>query len=113
MPSPIIEGLRQQFFASLGITENTPIADSDAANLIDQWEQYLYQRATGGGSMVVQTTGGAPGRGSIVLAPPVNSGGGGSFPVGASSGGSFPVATRINPPNQGGAPRYTPPPARK
>ena len=37
MPSPIIEGLRQQFFASLGIHENTPIADSDAANLIDQW----------------------------------------------------------------------------
>ena len=37
MPSPVIEGLRQQFFASLGISENTPIADSDAANLIDQW----------------------------------------------------------------------------
>ncbi len=103
MPSPIIEGLRQQFFASLGIHENTPIADSDAANLIDQWEQYLYQRASGGGPMVVQTPGSAPGRGSIVLAPPVNQGGGGSFPVG----------TRINAPNQGGGIRYTPPPAAR
>lgn len=112
MPSPVIEGLRQQFFASLGISENTPIADSDAANLIDQWEQYLYLRASGGGSMVVQTPGSAPGRGSIVLAPPVNQSGG-SFPVGSSGGGSFPVGTRINPPNQGGAPRYTPPPAAR
>lgn len=113
MPSPVIEGLRQQFFASLGISENTPIADSDAANLIDQWEQYLYLRASGGGSMVVQTPGSAAGRGSIVLAPPVNQSGGGSFPVGSSGGGSFPVGTRISPPNQGGATRYTPPPAAR
>ena len=27
MPSQIIEGIRAQFFASLGITENTPIVD--------------------------------------------------------------------------------------
>ena len=51
MPSQIIEGIRAQFFASLGITENTPISDSDAANLIDQWEQYLYSRASGQGVM--------------------------------------------------------------
>ena len=110
MPSPMIEGLRQQFFASLGITENTPISDSDAANLIDQWEQYLYSRASGQGGMVVS----APTRpgSSIVLAPPVN-----NSPTGGPPQGSFPVATRYSPqpqPNQGGsrAPVYAPPPRR-
>ena len=110
MPSPIIEGLRQQFFASLGITENTPISDSDAANLIDQWEQYLYSRASGQGGMVVS----APNRhgSSIVLAPPVN-----NSPTGGPPQGSFPVATRYSPQpqqNQGGsrAPVYAPPPRR-
>ena len=111
MPSPVIEGLRQQFFASLGISENTPIADSDAANLIDQWEQYLYLRASGGGSMVVQTPGSAPGRGSIVLAPPV------SGPTQSPQGSGFPVATPYRPApqaNTGGtrAPVYAPPPRR-
>ena len=113
MPSAIIEQIRQQFYASLGINDSAPISDAQAPALIDQWEQYLFLRASGGGSMVVQTPGSAPGRGSIVLAPPVNQSGGGSFPVGSSGGGSFPVGTRINPPNQGGAPRYTPPPAAR
>ncbi len=107
MPSQIIEGIRAQFFASLGITENTPISDSDAAGLIDQWEQYLYSRASGQGGMVV----GAPNRpgSSIVLAPPVN-----NTQPGGQPQGSFPVATRYNPQpqqNQGGnrAPVYSPP----
>mgnify|MGYP000921819878 CR=1 FL=1 len=109
MPSPIIEGLRQQFFASLGITENTPIAESDAANLIDQWEQYLYSRASGQGGMVV----GSPTRpgSSIVLAPPV------SGQTQSPQGSGFPVATPYRPApqtNTGGtrAPVYAPPPRR-
>lgn len=45
MPSAIIEQLRQQFFASLGINEYTPISDAQAPVLIDQWEQYLFSAA--------------------------------------------------------------------
>ena len=45
MPSAIIEQIRQQFYASLGINENTPISDAQAPMLIDQWEQYLYSAA--------------------------------------------------------------------
>ncbi len=105
MPSPIIEGLRQQFFASLGITENTPINDSDVAPLIDQWEQYLYSRASGQGGMVVSAPN-RPGT-SIVLAPPMS----GSQP-GPQGTGGFPVATQYKPQaNTGGsrAPVYAPP----
>jgi hypothetical protein len=109
MPSPIIEGLRQQFFASLGITENTPIAESDAANLIDQWEQYLYSRASGQGGMVVSSPT-RPGT-SIVLAPPV-----GNQPQSPQGTGNYPVATQYRPPKQaapgGGRTVYTPPPKR-
>lgn len=106
MPSPIIEGLRQQFFASLGITENTPIAEGDAANLIDQWEQYLYSRASGQGGMVVNSPT-RPGT-SIVLAPPV------SGQQQSPQGSGFPVATPYRPttqPSTGGprAPVYAPP----
>jgi len=53
MPSAIIEQLRQQFFASLGINEYTPISDAQAPALIDQWEQYLFSAA--------QQQGGYPG----------------------------------------------------
>ncbi len=42
MPSAIIEQIRQQFYASMGINEWTPISDDQATMLIDQWEQYLY-----------------------------------------------------------------------
>lgn len=45
MPSAIIEQIRQQFYASLGINDNTPISDAQAPMLIDQWEQYLYSAA--------------------------------------------------------------------
>lgn len=45
MPSAIIEQIRQQFYASLGINENTPISDAQAPALIDQWEQYLFSSA--------------------------------------------------------------------
>lgn len=109
MPSPIIEGIRQQFFASLGITESTPISEGDAANLIDQWEQYLYSRASGQSGMVVNSPT-RPGT-SIVLAPPV------SGPTQSPQGSGFPVATPYRPApqaNTGGtrAPVYAPPPRR-
>src|SRR5438105_3677502 len=56
MPSLIIEQLRQQFYASLGINEYTPISDADAPGLIDQWEQFLFSAA--------QQQGGYPGSGN-------------------------------------------------
>lgn len=45
MPSAIIEQIRQQFYASLGINDSTPISDAQAPALIDQWEQYLFSYA--------------------------------------------------------------------
>lgn len=48
MPSPIIEQIRQQFYASLGINDSTPISDAQAPALIDQWEQYLFASAQQG-----------------------------------------------------------------
>lgn len=45
MPSPVIDQIRQQFFAAMGINEYTPISEADAAGLIDQWEQYLFSVA--------------------------------------------------------------------
>lgn len=45
MPSAIIEQIRQQFYASLGINDSTPISDAQAPALIDQWEQYLFASA--------------------------------------------------------------------
>jgi hypothetical protein len=51
MPSQVIEQLRSQFFASRGISENTPISDADAAALIDAWEQYLYSAGQSGGGI--------------------------------------------------------------
>lgn len=45
MSSAIIEQIRQQFYASLGINEWTPISEAQAPGLIDQWEQYLYSYA--------------------------------------------------------------------
>lgn len=45
MPSQIIEQIRAQFYASMGINEYTPISDAQAPMLIDQWEQYLYSYA--------------------------------------------------------------------
>src|SRR3569832_767762 len=45
MPSPIIEQIRQQFYASLGINDSTPISAAQAPALIDQWEQNLLASA--------------------------------------------------------------------
>lgn len=45
MPSAIIEQIRQQFYASMGINDYTPISDAQAPQLIDEWEQYLYSYA--------------------------------------------------------------------
>jgi len=51
MPSPVIEQIRQQFYAQMGINEYTPISEADAPNLIDQWEQYLFSAAQQSGSI--------------------------------------------------------------
>lgn len=82
MPSALIEQIRQQFYASLGINENTPISDADAPVLIDRWEQYLYSAAA---------------QSSVGSSPyPVNTGG---YPGGYGSYPGFPS----------GPPRYVPP----
>lgn len=49
MPSPIIEQLRGQFLASLGISEYTPIPPEQEADLQDRWEQFLFAAAQRGG----------------------------------------------------------------
>ena len=45
MPSQVVEQLRQQFYASLGITDATPVPEEQVPALIDAWEQYLYASA--------------------------------------------------------------------
>jgi len=49
MPSIVVEQLRQQFYASLGITDSTPVSEEEAPALIDAWEQFLYASAQRGG----------------------------------------------------------------
>lgn len=49
MPSQVVEQLRQQFYASLGITDATPVPEEQVPALIDAWEQFLYASAQRGG----------------------------------------------------------------
>ena len=94
MASPVIEGCVTSFRVA-GISENTPIANSDAADLIDQWGNAT--RALGAGPWSMQTPE-VPHRSrteSIVLARR-------SIRAAATVfsrlvGRQFPVGTRINP----------------